>query len=147
MSRVFLIYRYLFKIDNMASEYLIYIIKMGYDWKSRGIFQFIFTDDLGDDITGDMWHETPADGRPLPPNEEFISTVESLELDETFGVLEVIQDSEHFGMKDSIDGIIALAWEDINEDGDERLVFHYGESKESVVKKLFKRDLDLKKCK
>ena len=131
----------------MKSEHLIFIIKMGYDWKNRGIFQFIFTDDINDDISGESWYETPADGRPQPPNEEFISTVESLELEDSVGIFEVIQNSEYFGMRDTIDGVVALGWEEPTDDNiDDRLVFAYGESKESVVKKLFKRDLYLKKC-
>ena len=62
--------------------------------------------------------------------------------------LHLIQNSDFFGVYDSIDGIIALAWED--EDSDsildnkfKRLVFHYGDSVKTIEDKLYERDIVL----
>jgi hypothetical protein len=47
-----------------------------------------------------------------------------------------------------VDNVIALAWEDIeNEYYDEsqtRLVFHFGDTEEKVIDKLYERDIVLK---
>ena len=61
--------------------------------------------------------------------------------------LSVIQNSDYFTMLDSIDGIIALAYENESSDVDftrqKRLVFKYGETEESVKDKLYERDFVL----
>ena len=62
--------------------------------------------------------------------------------------LNVIHDSNYFGVYDSVDGIIALGWEHIPEDFDgmesiKRLAFHYGETLKSVSDKLYSRDIIL----
>jgi L,D-peptidoglycan transpeptidase YkuD (ErfK/YbiS/YcfS/YnhG family) len=50
-------------------------------------------------------------------------------------------------MIDAIDGVIALSWEDENDDINfetkTRLVFRYGEKEEIVKNKLYERDLVL----
>jgi hypothetical protein len=50
-------------------------------------------------------------------------------------------------MIDSVDGVIALAWENendlVNFDIKKRLVFRFGETEESVKNKLYERDIVL----
>ena len=59
---------------------------------------------------------------------------------------ELIQESEHFAMIDSVDNIISLAWEKYDENNDNaRLFFKFGEPLESVVSKLNKRGYNLLK--
>jgi len=54
--------------------------------------------------------------------------------------LELVQDSDYFGVIDAVDGVIAMAWEKFNfESENERLTFKFGESIESVTKKLKQR--------
>ena len=59
----------------------------------------------------------------------------------------VTQNSDFFSMVDAIDGIVALAWE--NEDNDidfnhhTRLVFRFGDDEKSVKDKLYERDIVL----
>jgi hypothetical protein len=55
--------------------------------------------------------------------------------------LELVQDSDYFGVIDAVDGVVAMAWEkfDMNSDT-ERLTFKFGESLESVTKKLKQRE-------
>jgi hypothetical protein len=55
--------------------------------------------------------------------------------------LELIQDSDYFGVIDAVDGVIALGWEKFDFDSEfERISFKFGESLESVTKKLKQRD-------
>jgi hypothetical protein len=58
--------------------------------------------------------------------------------------LDLVQDSDYFGVIDAVDGVISLAWEkfDINVEVD-RLTFKFGESIESVTKKLKQRSYPL----
>ena len=63
--------------------------------------------------------------------------------------MNLIQNSDFFGVYDAIDGVISLAWE--RSDSDEilinkrkRLVFQYGETIESIENKLYERDVVLK---
>ena len=127
--------------------YLCYINKMGVNYRGENSYEFIFTEkNQLDLVDGESWDKTPADGHPSPPNSEFIRNVGSLTTKEI--TMNVIQDSNYFGVYDSVDGIIALGWEHIPEDFEgmeviKRLSFHYGETFESVSNKLYSRDLVL----
>jgi hypothetical protein len=61
--------------------------------------------------------------------------------------MSVIQNSDYFSMIDTMDGIIALAYEnesdDVDFDRQTRLVFSFGETEESVKNKLYERDIVL----
>ncbi len=60
--------------------------------------------------------------------------------------IDLVQNSDYFGMIDAVDGIIALGWEtfDINsEERPERVCFHFGENLESVTEKLSSKGLRL----
>ena len=55
--------------------------------------------------------------------------------------LELVQNSDYFGVIDAVDGVIALSWEkfDFNNEFN-RLTFKFGESLDSVTKKLKQRN-------
>ena len=61
--------------------------------------------------------------------------------------LELGKNSDYFSMEDIIDGILSLAWEKLDEESleslEDRLVFHFGESINSVEDKLYSKDLVL----
>jgi hypothetical protein len=123
--------------------FLIFINKIGKNWKDEFIYEFIFSNSI-DDIDGDEWDSYPAAGNPSPPNIEFIKKVGTLM---TTLNLDVIQNSESFSIWDSVDGVISMAWENLDgyEDYPEtRLFFKFGESINSVEDKLYERDLILK---
>lgn len=129
-------------------EYLIYVIKIGFDHKDRGIYEFIFTDNLDEDVEHESWGESPSMGNNQSPDEDYISSVGSFKTN-NFD-LEVVQDSQFFGMCDAVDDIIALAWE-INqelvaEEGEEekRVVFRYGQTKDVVEKTLLRKGIKMK---
>lgn len=124
---------------------LVYVNELGPNYKGDNIYEFIFSD--LDDVWGDEWDAEPASGKPSPPDINYIKRVGALKNAEI--ELELIQNSDYFGVYDAIDGVISLAWE--KSDSDEilinkrkRLVFQYGESVEGVENKLYERDIVLK---
>ena len=124
---------------------LVYVNELGPNYKGDNIYEFIFSD--LDDVWGDDWDAEPASGKPLPPDVNYIKKVGVLKNSEIN--LNLIQNSDFFGMYDSIDGVISLAWESSDSDDilihkRKRLVFQYGESVESVENKLYERDIVLK---
>jgi hypothetical protein len=125
-------------------SYLIYVNELGPNYKGDNIYEFIFSDSL-ENVWGDSWESKPSNGYPSPPNLEFIKKVGVLKNDTIS--MTVIQNSDFFSMIDAIDGVIALSWEDENDDINfetkTRLVFRYGEKEEIVKNKLYERDLVL----
>jgi hypothetical protein len=124
-------------------SYLIYVNKLGQNYKGENLYEFIFSDSL-ENMWGESWESKPANGYPSPPNIEFITKVGVLKntLD-----LEVLQNSDIFSMIDGMDDVIALAWEkeseNVNFDMKKRLVFRFGENIEIIKNKLYERDLVL----
>ena len=126
----------------MNELYLIYVNQVGKDYKGNYIYEFIFSDTTKN-IDGEDWDTVPASGMPEPPHEEFIKSVGKLESELKF---DVIQNSDSFAVWDAIDGMIALAWENINAYDsypDHRMCFKFGESKKEVEDKLYEKDLIL----
>lgn len=124
--------------------YLIFVNELGPNYKGDNIYEFIFSDDI-QNVWGEMWESKPSNGYPTPPNLEFVKKVGILKNDKIS--LSVIQKSDYFSMTDSIDDVIAMAWENesdlINFDLVKRLVFRFGESEESIKNKLYARDIIL----
>ena len=126
----------------MKDLFLIYVNYVGKDYKGNYLYEFIFSDTT-EDIDGDDWDTYPASGRPQPPNDSFIKKVGRLESEL---ILDVVQNSDTFAVWDSIDGVIALAWENINNYEtypDKRISFKFGESNSEVEDKLYEKDLIL----
>jgi len=126
----------------MKGLYLIYINLVGKDYKGNILYEFIFSDTTKD-IDGDNWDIFPASGRPEPPHENFIKKVGRLESELN---LDVIQHSDTFCVWDAIDGVVALAWENINAYDaypERRLCFKFGDTIEDVEAKLYEKDLIL----
>jgi hypothetical protein len=123
---------------------LIYVNELGPNYKGDNIYEFIFSN-TEKEVWGEEWDSQPANGNPSPPHMEFIEKVATLKNSEI--EFNLIQKSDFFGMYDSIDGIIALAWESENSDsltdGVKRLVFQYGENIKSVEDKFYERDIVL----
>jgi hypothetical protein len=58
---------------------LIYVLKIGYNSKDEGLYEFIFSlDETNIDIEGWCWDISPACDNALPPTEEYINAVFSL---------------------------------------------------------------------
>ena len=129
----------------MKELYLIYINKIGTNFKGEHIFEFLFSDCTNYDWD-ENWYESSVvtDKNDLTPDPSFIKLVGGLKTPELD--LELIQNSGVFQIYNAVEGIIALAWEKLQDDQDypeERLVFRFGETKESVEDKLYSLDLVL----
>lgn len=125
-------------------EYLIYINKVGVNYKGKHVYEFIFSKE--EDITkidGENWDTFPASGRPEPPIEDIISSVGVLTSDIK---LDLVQNSDTFAVWDAIDGVIPLGYENID-DYDSypatRLHFHFKISLQEVKDNLYSKDLAL----
>jgi hypothetical protein len=61
---------------------LIYILKVGYNSKYEGIYEFIFSlDETNIDVQGWCWDMSPACDHAQPPTEEYINAVFGLKTD------------------------------------------------------------------
>ena len=126
----------------MKDLFLIFVNKIGKDYKGNYLYEFIFSDTTKN-IDGEEWDTFPASGRPLAPHDHFIKRVGRLESDLKF---DVVQDSDTFAVWDAVDDVIALAWENINAYDaypDKRLCFRFGEPLKDVEAKLYEKDLIL----
>jgi|TARA_R110000803_G_scaffold200220_5_gene264500 hypothetical protein len=122
---------------------LIYINKIGQDWKGNFVYEFLFSDAKLEDIDGEGWDSYPSSGNPDAP-EGFIKETASLLCKLK---LDLVQESDSFGMFDAVDGVIAMAWENMegyDEYPEGRLHFAFGEDKQSVEDKLYEKDMVLK---
>jgi hypothetical protein len=126
----------------MKDLFLIYINLVGKNYQNNMVYEFIFSDTISN-IDGHEWDTFPASGRPEAPHEHFIKKVGRLESEL---ILDVVQNSDTFAVWDAIDGVIALAWENINAYDsypDKRLCFRFGETVKEVENKLYEKDLIL----
>ncbi len=121
---------------------LIYINKVGKDWEGNYMYEFLFSDKI-ENVDGEDWDSVPASGRPEPPHSEFVKSVGKLQTDLVFNL---VQESDTFAVWDAVDGVVALAWENIDgydEYPEVRLHFSFGMDEGDVNDKLYERDLVL----
>lgn len=127
----------------MKDLYLIYVNRIGEDWTGNNLYEFLFSDRT-ENVDGDDWDAYPASGRPSPPNGNFVKKVGRLVTGDL--KLKLVQNSSEFAVWDAVDGVVALAWEDMD-DYDEypenRVAIHFGEEIKSVEDKLYEHDLVL----
>jgi hypothetical protein len=121
---------------------LIYVNEIGSDYKGQKQYEFVFS--TSTEIDMDEWFIIPASAtsQPKSPDVEYVDLVGLLK--NTDLQLELVQNSDYFGVIDAVDGVIALAWEKYDIDSeDERLTFKFGETIDSVTKKLKLREFEL----
>lgn len=118
--------------------HLIYINELGLDYKGQKQYEFIFS--KHEEIEVDEWFIIPASAssQPKSPDVMYIDLVGLLK--DTDLDLELIQNSDYFGVIDAVDNVVSLGWEKyvINQER-ERLTFKFGESIDSVNKKIRSR--------
>ena len=124
--------------------HLIYVNEIGSDYKGQKQYEFVFSEtteiDMGD------WFVIPASAcqRSKSPDIEYVDVVGLLK--DTDLQLELIQNSDYFGVIDAVDGVISLAWEKFDfENTEQRLTFKFAEPFENVMKKLKTRGFTLLK--
>jgi hypothetical protein len=120
-------------------SHLIYVNGLGPNYKGDNLYEFIFSDSL--EVWGELWESKPSNGYPSPPELQYIKRVGVLR--NTDVKLELIQNSDFFSMIDSMDDVVALAWEQDETEGQKRLVFRFGCSEDEIKNKLYERDLVL----
>ena len=121
---------------------LVYINKIGQNWKGNYIYEFLFSD-VVKDIDGEGWDSYPSSGNPEPPEGRFVKETGLLN---TTLKLDLVQESDSFAMWDAVDGVVAMAWENMegyDEYPEKRLFFSFGEDIESVNDKLYEKDMVL----
>lgn len=126
----------------MDDMYLIFVNMVGKNYEGKFLYEFIFSDTTNN-IDGEEWDTFPASGRPEPPHDSFIKKVGRLESELK---LDVIQNSDTFAVWDAVDGVISLAWENINayeSYPEKRICFRFGEPIKEVEDKLYEKDLIL----
>jgi len=124
--------------------FLIYINELGKDYRGQKQYEFIFGNKMDESVIEDEWFMIPSSGRAEPPNIKNIDLVGLLKNSDLD--IDLVQNSDYFGVIDAVDGIIALGWEKFNMDAEERperISFHFGETIESVNSKLHKKGLRL----
>lgn len=127
----------------MEDLFLIYVHYTGEDSKRNHLYEFIFSDIL-ENLDGDDWDSFPASAaKPSPPHDKFIKKVGKLE---TKIKLDVVQVSDTFCVWDALDGVVALAYENLNDYEQYpkvRLVFKFGEPIKKIEDLLYEKDLTL----
>ena|ERR1017187_1579503 len=121
---------------------LIYVNEIGEDYKGEKQYEFIFSKSEEFDI--EEWLVIPATSTIITksPNIEYIDLVGILK--NTDIKLEVVQNSDYFGVIDAVDGVVALGWEKYNNESlNKRLFFRFGETIDSVSTKIKKRGFEL----
>ena len=118
--------------------HLIYVNEIGSDYKCQKQYEFVFSETT--EIDMGEWFVIPAsaNSQSKSPDIEYVDVVGLLK--NTDLQLELIQNSDYFGVIDAVDGVIAMAWEkfDFN-NTEERLTFKFAEPLENVTKKLKSR--------
>jgi hypothetical protein len=142
--------------DNLK---LIFVLKIGYNSKNEGLYEFIFSDDVTNiDMKGWNWDISPASDNAIPPTTDYIKDVINLKTKsfDLFCLHEAVDREYMHGYH----LIHALAYEiekQENNDGygsyenmfeidDDMplLVFHYGMSLSQIKKLLNERKMILK---
>jgi len=119
-------------------SYLVFVNGLGANYKGNKTYEFIFS--KTDDVWGDDWDTNPANGNPTTPD---ITEIEKVGVLNREGIeMELVQNSDFFCMKDAVDRVVALAWEE-DKDIENRLVFHYGMTEQEVKDKLYEKDIIL----
>ena len=119
-------------------SYLVFVNGLGANYKGNKTYEFVFS--KTDDVWGDDWDTNPANGNPTTPD---INEIENVGVLNREGIeMELVQNSDFFCMKDAVDRVVALAWEE-DKDIENRLVFHYGMTEQEVKDKLYEKDIIL----
>ena len=123
--------------EDLKDVFLLFVRLIGEEADGYYRYEFIFTDNP-DEAWGEDWEHKPAGlVNDLIPSDEYITEVHIVKTKIKF---DLIQDNMCFGMQDAMDGIVSIAYENMDayesypDDG--RLFFMFGESLDEVERKL-----------
>jgi len=123
--------------EELNDVYLCFIRLIGEENDGYYRYEFIFTDNP-DEVWGEDWEHKPIGliNNPIP-SDDYLTEIHIVK---TKIKLDLIQNNMCFSMQDCLDGIVALAWQNIDEldayPEDGRIYFMFGESLEDVERKL-----------
>lgn len=123
--------------EELNEVYLCFIRLIGEENDGYYRYEFIFTDNP-DEVWGEDWEHKPIGliNNPIP-SDDYLTEIHIVK---TKIKLDLIQNNMCFSMQDCLDGIVALAWQNIDEldayPEDGRIYFMFGESLEDVERKL-----------
>jgi hypothetical protein len=123
--------------EELNEVYLCFIRLIGEENDVYYRYEFIFTDNP-DEVWGEDWEHKPIGliNNPIP-SDDYLTEIHIVETKIKF---DLIQNNMCFSMQDCLDGIVALAWQNIDEldayPEDGRIYFMFGESLEDVERKL-----------
>lgn len=125
------------KADDNEKIYLCFVRLIGEENDGYYRYEFIFTNNP-DEAWGENWEYKPCClVNDIMPSDEYITEIHIVKTKIKF---DLVQDNCCFGMQDCLDGIVAIAYEDIDEyddyPNDGRLVFMFGEDYDEVERKL-----------
>jgi len=136
---------------------LIYVLKIGYNSKDEGLYEFIFsTDETNIDVEGWMWDIEPAADNAEPPTEDYVDRIYKLKTG-SFN-LWCLHEAYDRPFMHGYHNIHALAYEiefendngyveyeNMFENSNEMplLVFHYGMTLEKIKELLYQRKITL----
>lgn len=123
--------------EELDDVFLCFVNLIGEENDGYYRYEFIFTDNP-DEFWGENFEYKPAGlVNDLIPSDEYITEIHIVKTKIKF---DLVQNNMCFGMQDCMDGIVALAYENIDdyeeypENG--RLYFMFGETFEEVERKL-----------
>lgn len=150
--------------DKEVELKLIYVLKIGYNSKGEGLYEFIFSkDETNVDIDGWLWDQSPACDNAEAPEKDFVDAIFNLKT-RSFNLV-CLHESVERPYIHGYHNIIALAYEDISDEieqsdgfnqyenlfGEENddddmpvLVFHYGTTLEQIKEMLYERKIIFK---
>ena len=123
--------------EELNDVYLCFIRLIGEENDGYYRYEFIFTDNP-DEVWGEDWEHKPIGliNNPIP-SDDYLTEIHIVK---TKIKLDLIQNNMCFSMQDCLDGIVALAWQNIDEldayPEDGRIYFMFGESYDDVERKL-----------
>lgn len=123
--------------EELNEVYLCFIRLIGEENDGYYRYEFIFTDNP-DEVWGEDWEHKPIGliNNPIP-SDDYLNEIHIVKTKIKF---DLIQNNMCFSMQDCLDGIVALAWQNIDEldayPEDGRIYFMFGESLEDVERKL-----------
>lgn len=153
-------------INKPTELKLIYVLKIGYNSKGEGLYEFIFSKEPQNiDYQEWGWDQVPASSNSNPPTKDYIDKVFSLKTD-AFD-LNCLHEANDRPYLHGYYTIHALAYEDDTDDEDELplnayedidfedvidgdnddlplLVFHYGMTLQQIEDILYERDIILR---
>lgn len=130
--------------ENTSQYKVTYVLHIGSNAEGLHIYHFLLSENA-EEVFSEGWEEKPAGNIPndtLMIEEEMYEHIMELR---TEIVLDLAQDNTCFSMQDCRDGIVALAYENIDEyeeypEGG-RIVIRYGECINEIEEKLAARQI------